>query len=343
VSNQGVVLTPEFVARVQKLESIFSPEAFRQREAKRKKENPGVEGFEGVKANYAHYTTADAALKIITTKRLWMRSTTCMSDYREVNHGYDLLLKYFQDQPKKAAFFAAMDAVHPNAVKAAVELFDKWWGQIRVKTHIASVSEHDAEKEDYFGRLSMWRAVGSDAPRVAIVFSVPWYSPATIALGLMFSPVAYLGEDGAYRILDEVVANVTRERTFLKSITPQEFQGWIFQMLLAGVCCAKHEGFWEEREWRGVYSPALGLPTVLERSTEIIRGVPQPILSVPFDGEKYPVLADLDMAKILRRIIIGPTSYAWVMYEAFVEALKKIGVPKAEEIVWSSNLPIRSA
>ena len=39
---------------------------------------------------FVHYTSADNALKIIRTKRLWMRNTTCMADYREVEHGYQI-------------------------------------------------------------------------------------------------------------------------------------------------------------------------------------------------------------------------------------------------------------
>ena len=46
-------------------------------------------------ARFVHYTSAEAALQIIKTKRIWMRNTTCMSDYSEVENGYRILLNFF--------------------------------------------------------------------------------------------------------------------------------------------------------------------------------------------------------------------------------------------------------
>jgi len=37
-----------------------------------------------------HYTSAEAALSIIGDKRVWIRNTTCMSDFREVEHRFDI-------------------------------------------------------------------------------------------------------------------------------------------------------------------------------------------------------------------------------------------------------------
>jgi hypothetical protein len=41
------------------------------------------------KGRFVHYTSAENGLKIIKGKTVWMRNTNCMSDYREVRHGYD--------------------------------------------------------------------------------------------------------------------------------------------------------------------------------------------------------------------------------------------------------------
>ena len=53
-------------------------------------------------ARFVHYTSAEAALKIIKSKRIWMRNTTCMSDYSEVMHGYSILWKFFSNDKNKA-------------------------------------------------------------------------------------------------------------------------------------------------------------------------------------------------------------------------------------------------
>ena len=91
---------PEDVQLGIQLESIFMPETRKQRDA--------------IYANgtrFVHYTSADAAFKIIGSKRLWMRNAICMSDYREVQHGFDMLAKFFSsDNPGLAAFCEALDA-----------------------------------------------------------------------------------------------------------------------------------------------------------------------------------------------------------------------------------------
>ena len=54
-----------------KLEGIFVPYARKRRDE-----------FYARGGKFVHYTSADAAIKIIKDKRIWMRNTTCMSDYR---------------------------------------------------------------------------------------------------------------------------------------------------------------------------------------------------------------------------------------------------------------------
>ena len=59
-------------------------------------------------ARFVHYTSAENALKIIQSKRLWLRNTLCMSDFREVQHGFDILQRFFGVPEKKEAFKAAL-------------------------------------------------------------------------------------------------------------------------------------------------------------------------------------------------------------------------------------------
>lgn len=62
------------------------------------------EAYDKQAARFVHYTSTDAGLKIIDSKRLWMRNTTCMADSREVQHGYDIIRQIFSDKAKLAAF-----------------------------------------------------------------------------------------------------------------------------------------------------------------------------------------------------------------------------------------------
>ncbi|HJT42864.1 MAG TPA: hypothetical protein VJ750_05110 [Rhizomicrobium sp.] len=331
------------IETLKRLEGIFLPHSSVLREGKRQADNPGQPPSRDNRGKFVHYTSAEAALKIIRTRRLWMRSTTCMADYGEVQHGYRLLTTYFRQPEKHTAFFAAMDSICPDIARAAFAAFDQWWSTIRTNTYITSVSEHGSSKEDQFGRLSMWRSFGAGQPRVALVFSIPWESQASLALNMTFGPVSYLAEFAAHGNLDLCVAKVKQEADWLRAVPADQFRAALFQMLATTVCCQKHEGFWEEREWRGVYLHGFGHPTLLERSSEVIGGLPQPIFKIPLDASVSPHLIDLDLTNSLSRIIIGPTSYSWVVYEAFVEALSGAGISEPQAKVWASNLPIRES
>jgi hypothetical protein len=54
------------------------------------------------------------------------------------------------------------------------------------------------------------------------------------------------------------------------------------------------------------------------------------------------VLADLDLARLLDRLIIGPSQFSFPMCEAFTKALTALGVEQADKRVFISGIPIRS-
>ena len=290
---------------------------------------------------FVHYTTAEAALSIIRTKRFWLRNTNCMSDYREVQHGFDIFNRYFLDNAKRKAFVDAFDACIPGAADDAFTAFNNWWQDLRLNTYIGCVSEHQ-DSEDINGRLSMWRAFGGTATRVGIVFHLPYVSMAADTLAVTFSPVAYLSESGAHGVIDQVVANVQANRDYLRTLKREFLVQLVYVMFASGIVCLKHEGFHEEREWRAIYTPKHWSSSIMESSTEVVAGVPQIIHKLPFDGTASPLIADLDFAQIFDRLIVGPTPYPWPIYGAFVEALKATGVPGAEERVFVSLIPIRA-
>jgi len=293
------------------------------------------------KGRFVHYTTAEAALSIIRTKRFWLRNTNCMSDYREVQHGFDIFNRYFLDAAKRTAFVDAFDACVPGAADDAFAAFSNWWQDLRLNTYIACVSEHQ-ESEDVHGRLSMWRAFGGTGTRVGIVLRLPYISISASFLALNFSPVAYLAESSAHGVIDQVVTNVQTNRDYLSTLKREALVQLVFQMFASGIACLKHEGFLEEREWRAIYTPKRWSSPLMESSTEVVAGVPQIIYKAPLDSTASPLIADLDFAHIFDRLIVGPTPYPWQIYGAFVEALKASGVPNADECVFVSNIPIRA-
>lgn len=332
-AGQNQVAIPEQIQRIMLLESIFMPSATEQRRK--------LYEATGYHARFVHYTSAEAALSIIKTKRVWMRNTTCMSDYSEVLHGYEIIRKFFHENHNKEKFLAALEDCAPGVAMEAITLFDQWWIDIQLNTYIAAVSEHD-EEEDSHGRLSMWRAFGGNVARVAIVFNVPWFSEGSLSLNLVFSPVAYLKEEKVHDELNTVISNVRANSDFLHSVEREHLVNIVFNMLVSGVVCLKHEGFHEEREWRVIYAPKRLPSPLMESSSEIIGGIPQLVYKIPFDMTVSDVLSELELSKIFDRLIIGPSSYSWAMRGAFVTALAEAGVVEAENRVFTSNIPIRT-
>jgi Protein of unknown function (DUF2971) len=203
------------------------------------------------------------------------------------------------------------------------------------------VSEQDAS-EDLYGRLSMWRAFGGNAARVAIIFKIPYQTPAAIALNIIFSPVSYLTEPEIQDVFREVIGNINREQEFLRSVSQHELVATVFIMLISSVTCLKHRGFLEEREWRVVYAPMRQSSPFITRMTREVAGVPQPVYQLPLDKSVSPILKDIDLPQMFDRLIIGPSPYPWPIYQAFVDILTRAGVPDASERVWASRIPIRA-
>jgi hypothetical protein len=264
-----------------------------------------------------------------------------MSDFREVDHGHDILLAFVSDPAKNKEFKSALDACWPGAAEEAFTLFDQHWASIKFSTYIASFSEH-GDDEDVHGRLSMWRAIRPANARVALVFRVPRFGIPNFRLH--FNPVSYLTTSEGDRSMHEVVEQVRANCDFLKSLDRSIIVGSVFYMCLGAVTCMKHEGFKEEREWRAIYSTfdTSDDATVMERSIETVDGVPQIVCKVPLDKTVSPLLEPLDFARIFDRLIIGPSSYPWVMYEAFCNALADSGVQDSGKKVINSTIPIRS-
>jgi hypothetical protein len=334
----SMAFTPEQRQLLMKLESVFLPSSLRRRTDFYRNPQSG----ENPSARFVHYTSADAALNIIRTKRIWMRNTTCMTDYREVRHGYDLLNGFLSKEGKEKALMDALERCHSGAATEAFALFRQWWQSVQLNSFITSISEHDP-KEDINGRLSMWRAFGGgNIARVAVVLNVPWISDIGDDLKLTFSPVEYLTSDDANSQLDAVVENVKNQCEFLKSIERSKLIGAVFNMVLSRVLCVKHEGFHEEREWRVIYSPKIQSSQFMEAATESVAGVPQTVYRLPLDGIGPNSLQDLSLPKLLDRLIIGPSPYPWAMYDAFATVLTEAGVENAASRIVCSNIPIRA-
>ena len=290
---------------------------------------------------FVQYTQAESAMKMLRSKSVWMRKALWMNDYREIDHGWELLLDTYRDSEAGKGFRAVLDEAFPGIIKEITDNFDPWVDEYLHNTYVACVSEHDAS-EDVNGRLSMWRAYGGTSG-VAFVLKPTPFTTASHALGSYSSPVAYFSKADVEAHFDKIAAAIRGDLDFVKSQSRPSIVARIHEAFRYGMICCKHPGFSEEREWRIVYNPQRDIipkdKRPIEKRIEIVSGTPQPLYALPL--KKFDDGYDLTPAAILDRIIIGPARYPGALLEAFWDELEAAGVPDPKKKVVLSDVPLR--
>lgn len=287
---------------------------------------------------FAHYTSAEVAMSIIQKSEVWMRNTTVMNDFSEVEHGRDCVVGAWNSEVG-ARLRKAIDAIHPGAAKAISDLYDGWLPDMQHGTYITCISEHPPS-EDNLGRLSMWRAYGG-RNGVAMVMDLTPFQATTVELGAFTSPVLYADADDFREHMAQMAERLEVHRTTLQLSGLDHLRDSLFTALRYATLCTKHPAFREEREWRVIYSPALMQSPVIKPQVRSARGVPQTVQLLPLKHDPANGLHHADIPSLLRRVIIGPTEDAWVLFDAFRSLLEEAGVQDAAARVWVSGIPLR--
>lgn len=311
-----------------KLLNIFMPYSTKRREEIIEK-----------KCRFVHYTSAENAMKIIQSRKIWMRNARCMNDYTEVKHGYELLRMFFEKDDLNISFVKALEPCGNKIVPEALNLFAQWWRNIHNNTFITSISEYDPD-EDSHGRLSMWRAYGQQSAKAAIVINVPFGAPNVVNLFLV--PAAYFNQEELNRKFNEVIDSIKDNENFLVSIDDQLIIKFIFTMLLMNAVSLKHVGFKEEKEWRIIYLPEISPSKLMLRTIETINGVPQTVYPIPLEDNPTENIIGFNISSVIEKVIIGPTVYPFSLYDAFNVALENAGVENAGTRVIVSGIPLRT-
>ena len=287
---------------------------------------------------FVYYTTAEVAYRILKHKEIWMRNSTTMNDYMEVEHGLQCLNQAHKSG-KGQRFQAALDSCFPSLSQEVRDLFDAWVPGFRGGTFMTCVSEHP-QHEDTKGRLSMWRAYGGRSG-VAIVFDSEVMFMQTDSLAAYASPVAYFGPAEVADELDRVADAIEQNLKFLCSFGRESLKNTAFEMLRFAALCTKHPGFSEEREWRVLASPALQASPLLGEHIELVRGVPQTVLKIRLQDSPDDGVVGLELPTLIKRIIIGPCDFPHVVARALGTLLDDAGVADHMDKVVVSNILLR--
>jgi hypothetical protein len=286
---------------------------------------------------FVYYTSADTAMHILRSNEVWMRKSSLMNDYREIEHGFDCLNNAYKNN--RARLQTVFDGMFPGFCEKLEALFNGWLPNFRTDTYITCVSEHDVS-EDQHGRLSMWRAYGGTAG-VAIVFhGGPFLRPSD-ALKAHTSPVAYLNDERFNREFATLIDSVESNRDFVQSLGDQIALNNIFAAFRQAILCTKHPGFHEEREWRIIYSPSYQKSNRIVSTIVSINGTPQSVCKIPLEDVPEEGLIGLKLPELIDRVIIGPSKFPVGIYDALLALLTEVGVENPVGKIVVSDLPLR--
>ncbi len=288
---------------------------------------------------FAYYTTAETALKILRNREVWMRNARTMNDFEEIAYGRDIVVKGYKSETGKA-FQAALNSIFPNFCADFEQLFDQWLPLFLTETFITCFSEH-ADNEDNLGRLSMWRAYGKQNG-VALVANNSVFMSSTDSLGIYSSPVAYLTQAGMEKELAHVTQSILANRNLILAAGAEAIRDQVFCMFQFAVMCIKHPGFHEEREWRAIWSPTFGAHGKHKTEVECIGGVPQAVLKVPLVDYPAEGIVGVEPAKLIDRVIVGPTEYGGTIRDALALEMAKAGIPDPASRIVVSDIPLRT-
>lgn len=286
---------------------------------------------------FAHYTSAATAGLILDNYSIRLRQSSTMNDFREIEFGTQCIQDSWLAHQRQ--FDDVFGRISPDFGERLWAWLQDWKQTVRYQTFLACVSEHKKD-EDTYGRLSMWRAYGGANGVALVLNSEPFLRPSN-ALHAYSSPVAYHTRESFEIEFHSLVQRAEDNLTFLQSKGVEWVFGQMCHTFHFAMLCTKHYGFWEEREWRIVHSPAFGEPKNLARSVKTVNGIPQTVLTLKLKDIPDEGLIGIEIPAFLDRIIIGPTQHPFVIAEALASLLKLRGVSDPASKIVYSDIPLR--
>jgi hypothetical protein len=301
-------------------------------------------------ARFVHYTSSDTAIKIICGREVWMRKSSCLNDFMEIEHGLDCLCAAYKGQ--KEAVVRILDGMFPGFCSGLEKLFDGWVQHFRTDTYLACISEHGSgetrqgggrtrDEEDDIGRLSMWRAYGGKSGVALVMNGGPFLRPSR-ALNAYTSPVAYLDAETFGREFQNWLRGIEGNSAWLQALGEEDVFGRVFEAFRYAILCTKHPGFREEREWRIIHNPTYERSSRLIRDIQSVSGIPQPIFKMPLKNVPEDGLTEVEIPELIDRVIVGPTQFPLAIREALIVSLESAGMKDAANRVFVSDIPLRA-
>lgn len=286
----------------------------------------------------AHYTTAENGMNILRSRRMWLRNSAVMNDFSEVAHGRACLEHALSHTKIGSRLQDVMDGAHPGIWEAILKRLEA--RRVSADPHIYLTSLSEIDPEDVLGKLSMWRAYGGNTAGVALVFNTDGFQ-TTNDLGFYHSPVLYGDKYRFQSEFEKVVAGLEQNRGLLSWVPRPQIEEVVANALHYSILSTKHPAFEEEAEWRIIYSAGETSSTWIEVEATSIRGVPQIVCKLPIENLPGMDMPNLELDRLLHKIIIGPCLYPRQVGEAYAQVLIQQGLKNPWNYITLSQIPLR--
>lgn len=243
-----------------------------------------INGLSDLKTDLVHYTSKDAAIKIIRSGVFWMRRLDLMNDSSEISYAVDKVMTDggFEGIWMRGLLKEIGVNICENTFKLINEKIFQTLNEFKEKTYVFSMMDTRVDfnykyNEVFGGKLSMWRGYGGDTS-VAFVLNPEWiYLITAQEFPISFSKAIYTdfscisgydgyvdGLDGARsgskdnqidcfrirKIISDVI--LSNKENFSRMTHPEIIE--YFSKIFIYICSSiKHNGFEEEEEWRLLY------------------------------------------------------------------------------------------
>ena len=299
------------------------------------------ESFPHKRPLLAHYTSIVGLENIFFSNQLWFSNPLAMNDLEEVrfaiNEGCRLIAQ--SEEIRRAL---ETEERHQTFQQGVLHCYNTFGEQHVLDTYVFCLSEH--AKDDYDGLLSMWRGYGGNGTGAAVVFDTSQLDVIQNS-ALMLDRVHYATTTQRLEWITKKIAQFVS--VLATASVPDDKLHFaahvLFERLKLFALFTKHQGFSEEREWRVVYSTERDAQKRMAHMCDYAVG-PRGVelkLKFPVAPVEGVTGRELSLAKMIDRIILGPTMSNTLAIAAFNRMLERLKQPHLKAKVRVSAIPFR--
>lgn len=291
----------------------------------------------------AHYTSISVLEQIMRNNEIWMSNPLFMNDLHELRFGLSQGRDCFINS-KELEQACETNEIYQNLINTFEQQFEDFHTNHALDTYVMCLTEH--KTLDNHGSLSMWRGYGAVGGGAAIIFDSSKLDLSDTKATLIIDKVKYqTNEERIEWIRSKIIAlaDFLKQEPEANEHVEDIVHFWLLRLKIFSLL-TKHNGFYEENEWRVIYmselDPEQKFHTMFSYAITP-RGV-EPKLKLEIKPNTGILEDDISLDKLINRIILGPTNSSLLHENSIKKMLNLIGQDSIAQRVISSDIPFRA-